>query len=140
MPGPKDPAYVRAAIQYVGRVLLDPPSLKPRLRIRLADPKKKKKTNLAKAWQEAKALVAVHRGRIAPGLLLMLVSRLAGLVPPASSKYLIDEVIGHRRSDLLVPLALAVGAAALIDAVTSFALSQVLGVAAQKAIADMRRS
>ena len=106
----------------------------------MADPKKKKKTNLANAWQEAKALVAVHRGRIALGLLLMLVSRLAGLVPPASSKYLIDEVIGHRRSDLLVPLALAVGAAALIDAATSFALSQVLGVAAQKAIADMRRS
>ena len=39
-----------------------------------------------------------------------------------------------------MPLALAVGAAALVDAVTSFALSQVLGVAAQKAIADMRRS
>ena len=106
----------------------------------MADPKKKKKTNLANAWQEAKVLVAAHRGRIGLGLLLMLVSRLAGLVPPASSKYLIDEVIGHRRSDLLVPLALAVGAAALIDAATSFALSQVLGVAAQKAIADMRRS
>src|SRR5258706_500783 len=50
-----------------------------------------------------------HRGRLAIGLVLMLVSRLAALVPPASSKYLIDEVIGHHRSDLLVPLALAVG-------------------------------
>jgi ABC-type multidrug transport system fused ATPase/permease subunit len=104
----------------------------------LADPKKK--TNLKNAWEEAKELVAAHRRRIALGLGLMLVSRLAGMVPPASAKYLIDEVIGRHRGELLVPLALAVGAAALIDAVTSFALSQVLGVAAQKAIADMRRS
>ncbi|MSO56069.1 MAG: ABC transporter ATP-binding protein [Acidobacteria bacterium] len=92
------------------------------------------------AWEEAKELVKAHRGRLALGLGLMLVSRLAGFIPPASSKYLIDEVIGHHRGDLLVPLALAVGAAALVDAATSFALSQVLGVAAQQAIADMRRS
>jgi subfamily B ATP-binding cassette protein MsbA len=70
----------------------------------------------------------------------MLISRVAGLIPPASSKYLIDYVIGRQRGDLLLPLALAVGAAALVDAVTSFALSQVLGVAAQEAIADMRAS
>jgi ABC-type multidrug transport system fused ATPase/permease subunit len=101
---------------------------------------KKRKTNLANAWDEAKVLIRAHRGRLALGLVLMLISRAAGLIPPASSKYLIDEVIGHHRGDLLVPLALAVGAAALVDAVTSFALSQVLGVAAQKAIADMRSS
>ena len=69
----------------------------------------------------------------------MLVSRLAGLVLPASSKYLIDEVIGNRRGDLLVPLALAAGAATLLQAATSFVLSQVLGVAAQRAITDMRK-
>jgi ABC-type multidrug transport system fused ATPase/permease subunit len=67
------------------------------------------------------------------------VSRLAGLVLPASSKYLIDDVIGAGRADLLAPLALAVGAATFVQAVTSFALSQVLGVAAQRAITDMRR-
>ena len=100
----------------------------------------KKKPNLKNAWEEAKVLVVAHRRRLALGLALMLISRLAGLIPPASSKYLIDEVIGHRRADLLVPLALAVGAAALVDAITSFSLSQVLGVAAQQAIADMRRS
>jgi ABC-type multidrug transport system fused ATPase/permease subunit len=101
---------------------------------------KKRKTNLANAWDEAKVLIRAHRGRLALGLVLMLVSRLAGLVPPASSKYLIDDVIGRHRGDLLLPLALAVGAAALVDAATSFALSQILGVAAQKAISDMRSS
>ena len=39
-----------------------------------------------------------------------------------------------------LPLALAAGGATLIQAVTSFALSQVVSVAAQRAITDMRRS
>ncbi|MBZ5496318.1 MAG: ABC transporter ATP-binding protein/permease [Acidobacteriia bacterium] len=70
----------------------------------------------------------------------MLISRVAGLVLPACSKFLIDDVIIKHRHDLLPLLALAAGAATLIDAATSFALSQVLGVAAQHAITDMRRS
>ena len=69
----------------------------------------------------------------------MLVSRLAGLVLPASSKWLIDEVVGKHRTELLLPIALAAGAATIVQAVTSFALSQILGVAAQRAITDMRK-
>jgi ABC-type multidrug transport system fused ATPase/permease subunit len=80
-----------------------------------------------------------RKGRLALGLLLMLVNRLVGLVLPATSKFLIDDVIGRGRAELLMPLALAAGAATLVQAVTSFALSQVLGVAAQRAITDMRR-
>jgi subfamily B ATP-binding cassette protein MsbA len=68
------------------------------------------------------------------------VNRLSGLVLPATSKYLIDDVIGRGRAELLTPLALAAGAATVVQAVTSFSLSQVLGVAAQRAITDMRRT
>ena len=99
----------------------------------------KKKLTASAAWHEARELVWARRGRLGIGLVLMLISRLAGLVLPASSKFLIDEVIGRGRSELLVPLALAGGVATLVQAVTSFALSQVLGVAAQRAITDMRR-
>ena len=99
---------------------------------------KKRKTNVANAWAEARELVWAHRGRLALGLVLMLINRLAGLVLPASSKFLIDDVIGRGRADLLMPLALAAGAATIVDAGTAFALSQVLGVAAQRAIANMR--
>jgi ABC-type multidrug transport system fused ATPase/permease subunit len=101
---------------------------------------KKRKTNVANAWAEARELVWAHRGRLALGIVLMLVNRLAGLVLPASSKFLIDDVIGKGRADMLMPLALAAGAATVVDATTAFALSQVLGVAAQRAIANMRMS
>jgi ABC-type multidrug transport system fused ATPase/permease subunit len=104
-----------------------------------APERKKKKTLTSAAWKEAKALVWARRGRLGVGLALMLVNRLSGLVLPATSKYLIDDVIGKRRADLLLPLAFAAGAATIVQAVTSFALSQVLGVAAQRAITDMRR-
>src|SRR3954452_8778682 len=99
----------------------------------------KKKTLTSAAWNEAKALIWARRGRLSLGLALMLVNRVAGLVLPALSKYLIDDVIGKSRADLLMPLALAAGAATLVQAVSSFALSQVLGVAAQRAITEMRR-
>ena len=55
--------------------------------------KAKEKAGRAAVWREARALVWARRGRIALGLGLMLVNRLAGLVLPASSKYLIDDVI-----------------------------------------------
>jgi len=99
----------------------------------------KKKVDLKGAWSEARALLWAHRKRLVPGFFLMVANRLAGLVLPASSKYLIDEVIGNNRVELLAGLAFAVGGATLVQAASSFALSQVLGVAAQRAITDMRK-
>jgi ABC-type multidrug transport system fused ATPase/permease subunit len=109
--------------------------------VRAADPSRppKKKLSAGAAWREARALILARKGRLALGLALMLVNRVVGLVLPATSKYLIDDVIGKGRADLLMPLAFAAGAATIVQAVTSFALSQVLGVAAQRAITDMRR-
>ncbi|HEU0015123.1 MAG TPA: ABC transporter ATP-binding protein [Longimicrobium sp.] len=91
------------------------------------------------AWREARALMWAHRRYLVLGLGLMVISRLAGLVPAGSSKYLIDEVVGKQRAELLWPLAGIVAAATLVQAVTSFALSQVVSVTAQRAITDMRR-
>jgi subfamily B ATP-binding cassette protein MsbA len=92
------------------------------------------------ALEEAKALVWAHRKRLGLGLALMVVNRLAGLVLPLTSKYLMDNVIGQNNWDLLPKLGLFAIAATLIGTVTSFANSQVLGVAAQRAITDMRKS
>jgi ABC-type multidrug transport system fused ATPase/permease subunit len=105
----------------------------------VADPKKKK-VNYQRAWLEARQLVWLHRRSLVAGLALMLVNRVSGLVLPASSKYLIDDVLGKSRADLLLPLAGAAAAAVVIQAITTYALSQVVSIAAQKAIADMRVS
>jgi ABC-type multidrug transport system fused ATPase/permease subunit len=103
------------------------------------DPAKKKRVTASAAWREARELVWAHRRRLAIGLGLMLASRLAGLVLPASSKWLIDEVVVKKRVELLAPIAFLTGLATVVQAVTSFALSQILGVAAQRAITDMRK-
>ncbi|HTM05257.1 MAG TPA: ABC transporter ATP-binding protein [Vicinamibacterales bacterium] len=102
------------------------------------DPSRKKKVTASAAMREARELVWTHRRRLTLGLILMLVSRLTGMVLPLSSKWLFDDVVAKGRTDLLLPIALAGGIATLIQAATSFALSQILGVAAQRAITDMR--
>jgi subfamily B ATP-binding cassette protein MsbA len=105
------------------------------------DPKDaKKKIRWSEAWEEASALVWARRGRLALGLAVMLINRLSGLVLPASSKYLIDDVLTKGRTELLMPIALVTGAATVVQAVTSYMLSQVLGIAAQAAITEMRRA
>ena len=93
---------------------------------------------MARAWPEARALIWKHRRSLGLGLVLMLVNRLAGLVLPASSKYLIDNVLGKHDLTKLVPLALAVGGATVIQAITSFLLAQTVSIAAQRAISDLR--
>ena len=95
--------------------------------------KPKKKAITPGAWEEARGLIYAHRKRLSFGLVLLLVNRAAGFVMPSSTKWLIDRVIGQHRPQLLVPLALAAGVATLIHAVTGFGLSQILGVAAQRA-------
>jgi ABC-type multidrug transport system fused ATPase/permease subunit len=85
------------------------------------------------------ALVRPRAGMLAVGLVLIAVSRVAGLVLPTSTKYLIDDVIGRSRADLLLPLVLAVVAATVVQGASSFALTQFLSKEAQRLIAEMRR-
>jgi subfamily B ATP-binding cassette protein MsbA len=107
----------------------------------MAEPSKPKKPTITTgAWQEARALVYAHRHRLALGFVLLLVNRAAGFVLPAAPKWVIDRVIGQNEPQLLLPLAIAAGVATLVQAATGFGLSQILGVAAQRAITDMRRT
>jgi subfamily B ATP-binding cassette protein MsbA len=99
----------------------------------------KRRTDTAAAWREARALIWSYRTRLGLGLGLMLVNRLAGFVLPASSKYLIDNVLGQGQAHLLVPLAIAAAVATLIQASTGYALALVMSVAAQRAITEMRK-
>ena len=99
----------------------------------------RKKGDTSAAWRDARGLMWRHRRSLGVGFGLMLVSRAAGFVLPATSKFLIDDVFAKGRHALLLPLAIAAAAATVVQAVTGFALSQVISVAAQRAISDMRR-
>jgi ABC-type multidrug transport system fused ATPase/permease subunit len=99
----------------------------------------RKRLRLDDVWQEARDLLWARRGRLAAGLGLMLIGRLASLVLPATSKYLIDDVIGKHRYELLPWLAAAAIIATLVQAGSGFALAQTLGVAAHRAITEMRK-
>jgi subfamily B ATP-binding cassette protein MsbA len=97
-----------------------------------------KKLSASEVYREARDLIWPRRSLFALGLLLVMINRLAGLVLPGSAKFLIDDVVIGRREELLIPLAAAVGGAILVQAITSFSLTQLLSTSAQRLIADMR--
>lgn len=85
-----------------------------------------------------KTIIWPRRKQVLVGLLLVIISRLAGLVLPGASKFLVDDVIPNNDLELLRTLLVAVGVAILIQAVTSFALTQILSVEAQNLISKLR--
>src|SRR5208282_4521820 len=100
--------------------------------------KAKKKIN----WQslpEIWALIHPRRRILALGFVLMAINRIAGLVLPGSTKYLVDDVIGKRNPHLLLPIVAAVLAATIIQGLTSFTLTQLLSKSAQRMITDLRK-
>jgi ABC-type multidrug transport system fused ATPase/permease subunit len=102
-------------------------------------PKKKTAREAIAAFPEIWELLRPRRGLLLIGFALMAVNRVCGLVLPASTKFLIDDVIGKRNSQLLAPLVGAVILATLVQGVTSFTLTQTLSKAAQRLIAELRR-
>ncbi|HKC24389.1 MAG TPA: ABC transporter ATP-binding protein, partial [Thermoanaerobaculia bacterium] len=101
-------------------------------------PKKSKPQRLISLWPEIKALVWPRRWLLALGLVLMAINRVSGFVLPASTKFLVDDVVGKKRYEILTPIVLAVLGATLIQGLTSFSLTQLLSKAAQRLIAELR--
>jgi ABC-type multidrug transport system fused ATPase/permease subunit len=97
-----------------------------------------KKLSASQVRRDLRDLVWPRRWLFLAGLVLVFINRAASLVLPASTKYLIDDVVQTRRPDLLTPLVAAVGVAILVQAITSFSLIQLLSASAQRLIAEMR--
>src|SRR5262249_4059738 len=106
----------------------------------MAEEKKRRKINFANVREEARALLWEHRRSLAIGLVLVLINPVSGVVQPAMQKILGDRIISPHRPDLLLPLAGLAAGAMIVQAITNFSLSQVVSVAAQKAIAKMRET
>jgi ABC-type multidrug transport system fused ATPase/permease subunit len=104
-----------------------------------AKPKGKASQHLRSALPLLKELVRPRRKLLTLGFFLMLINRGAGLVLPASTKYLVDNVVVKQQVWILKPLVLAVFVATLIQGATSFSLTQLLSKEAQRLIAELRR-
>ena len=100
----------------------------------------KRKPSLKKLWPQIRTLVAPRIGLLLVGLCLMAINRVAGLVLPYTSKPLLDKVLSPHGDAALLPKMIAiVFSAMVIQAITSFALTQLLSKAGQRLIAEMRR-
>jgi len=106
---------------------------------RTEEEKKKKAPPLRTILRDAGELVAARKGRLFLGFGTLFINRLAGFVIPFMPRYLLDEVLGKGRRELLPLLVLAAAGATLLQAITSYSLSQILGKAAQRSITEMRR-
>jgi subfamily B ATP-binding cassette protein MsbA len=104
-----------------------------------AKPKGSRVERLRALWPELRELMYPRRQLLVIGLVLIAINRVAGLVLPACTKYVIDDVVGKRRVDLLLPILGLIVAATVVQGVTSFALAQTLSKAAQRLIADLRQ-
>ena len=98
----------------------------------------KKSVSLSSVRHAFATIVWPRRNLVLMGLLLITINRLAGLVLPGSTKFLIDDIIGEGDAGLLKILMVVVGSALLVQAVTSFLLTRLLSVEAQHLISELR--
>ncbi len=103
-----------------------------------ADVESKKPANWKTVWPDVKELIRPRRNQLMLGLFLILISRGAGMVLPASTKFLVDDILGKQRTEMLNPLILAVVSATILQGITSYWLTQLLSKSAQKLIAELR--
>jgi ABC-type multidrug transport system fused ATPase/permease subunit len=85
-----------------------------------------------------KTIVWPRRKLLFVGLVLIIISRLASLVLPGASKYLMDDVIVNNDFDKLYDIIYWVGGSIIVQAITSFSLTRLLSVEAQHLIAELR--
>jgi subfamily B ATP-binding cassette protein MsbA len=101
----------------------------------------KRKPDLKRLWPQVWSLMAPRKGLLVLGFFLMVTNRLAGMILPLISKPLLDTVLSttHPRADWLPRIILIVLSATLLQAITSFSLTQLLSKEGQRLIAEMRR-
>jgi ABC-type multidrug transport system fused ATPase/permease subunit len=102
----------------------------------------KKQTGMAKSkisiGQVFKTIIWPRKNTLFVGLILIVISRLASLVLPGATKYLMDDVVVNKDMHMLKLLLLAITGAIVVQAITSFLLTRILSVEAQRLISELR--
>ena len=84
------------------------------------------------------SIIWPRRWLLLVGLVLIAINRLSALVLPGATKYVLDDVVQQGDIDLLWLIVTVVGVAIAVQALTSFALTMLLSVEAQRLIAELR--
>ncbi|RSL15426.1 subfamily B ATP-binding cassette protein MsbA [Edaphobacter aggregans] len=100
--------------------------------------KSRPKPQLKKVLPEVWKLVKPRRLLLGGSFLLMIINRASGLVLPASTRYLIDNVMGKHQLYVLPWIVGTVAVATLVQGITSFTLTQILSKEGQRLIAELR--
>jgi len=101
-------------------------------------PGKRRPPSLASVKSAFTTIIWPRRGRLALGLLLISINRISGLVLPGSTRVLLDEIVPDQNLDLLWKLLAVVGGAIVLQALSSFALTQFVAIEAQHLISQLR--
>ena len=95
----------------------------------------KTKISLSKVF---KTIIWPHRKMVFIGLILILISRVSGLILPGASKFLIDDVIAKQDYNMLKILLIGVSIAIVVQSISSFLLTKIMSVEAQRFISELR--
>lgn len=101
------------------------------------DKKAKRKTDVSFKWA-FKEYIWPRKKIVGLGLFLIVVRSLSGLVLPYASKVLLDDVIPNKDTAYLTTIILMVLGAIVVQAVSSFSLTRLLSVEAQRLISILR--
>ncbi|WP_420315733.1 ABC transporter ATP-binding protein [Ekhidna sp.] len=96
-----------------------------------------KNKNVTFAWA-VRNIIWPRRKTILIGLLLIIVSRPAGLVLPAATKYLLDDAVPNKDFEMLKLIVIIIVISLAVQAISSFLLTRILSVEAQFLISELR--
>ncbi len=96
-----------------------------------------KNKNVTFGWA-VKNIIWPRRKTLFIGLLLIIISRPAGLVLPAATKYLLDDAVPNKDFQMLKLITIVIVISLIVQAVSSFLLTRILSVEAQFLISELR--
>jgi subfamily B ATP-binding cassette protein MsbA len=90
-------------------------------------------------WTDIRQIIAQRKSLLGLGFLVMAINRLAGMVLPYSTRFLIDDVIGKSQRQKLVPMILIIVGATLVQGAAAFLLGQLIARMGHRLVFELRQ-
>lgn len=114
------------------------PNAAKQVRQRSLGESRKKKGSLRDVLSLTWSLLRTRRRLFAAGLLLLFINRASGLVIPATTRFIVDDILGHHEIQKIPRIITILLATAAIQAFSSLGTAQVLSKGGQRLVAEFR--